>query len=891
MRKQRIRFAVGCCLSILLGFSAIGQALAASAHSGLTWQGSQTCVTCHEAQAIEAHGSSHYQWQGDALYTVNGPSVQGKLKTAFNSYCISILGNWNSCSSCHVGIGAKPEATATPSQLNNIDCLICHQKDYKRKKVNGVFVPDTASMTITMDLAIQTVHKPVRSNCVQCHAKGGGGDNNKRGDMSLAHATTTDRNFDVHMSSTGANLTCQECHTTEKHRIAGRGSDLRQTDLDVKMSCSTATCHPTKSTASGHVTADVNRHVGRVACQTCHIKTYARNAADTAATETTEVYRDWTIPEWSTALNRWEPTITRGGNLTPEYAFWNGASWNYSLGEGAQYDTVTKTYPTSYPEGGINQSGSMLYPFKYKQALQPYADSLGVLVALDTSVYFSTGDYNRAVKAGLVNMGYPETTPYRNIETDTTQLITHEVMPKASAMTCAQCHTASATQMQLKPLGYGMKGTQATTCTQCHGTESMPSYTSLHKKHVTDKKYDCSWCHNFSRPERSLKMPSGVQTALLLSPISRTVSQDAGETVFTVSSTGGTMTWSAQVTSGSDWLTITSGTTGQNSGSIKASYSANTKPTKRLATIRVSASGAAGSPTDVVVTQSPSQMLSLAVSFADSGLWTYMAGSSSWQQVNTVLPVTMGASAMGLYASFSGNGLHHWNGTAWNKINTIVPDTMVVSGEVLYAAFKGYGLYSWNGTLWKKLNSAIPSKMVVSSGGLYATFDGYGLYYWNGTSWKKLNSAIPEKMVVSEGGLYATFKGYGLYQWNGTAWKQINTVIPTDMTVSGTSLYANFTGYGLYHWNGTIWSKRNAVIPENMVATSTALYADFGVTYGLWSWNGAAWTKISTNDSLSLVISDSILYADFGVHGLQKWNGSSWTELLKMNPLKMVGLE
>jgi len=39
--------------------------------------------------------------------------------------------------------------------LENIDCLICHQKDYKRKKdtVTGLMIPDTANMTITMDQA------------------------------------------------------------------------------------------------------------------------------------------------------------------------------------------------------------------------------------------------------------------------------------------------------------------------------------------------------------------------------------------------------------------------------------------------------------------------------------------------------------------------------------------------------------------------------------------------------------------------------------------------------------------------------------------------------------------------------------------------------------------
>ncbi|HSO67328.1 MAG TPA: choice-of-anchor D domain-containing protein, partial [Desulfatirhabdiaceae bacterium] len=105
-------------------------------------------------------------------------------------------------------------------------------------------------------------------------------------------------------------------------------------------------------------------------------------------------------------------------------------------------------------------------------------------------------------------MGSPESTPYHSIDTDTYQLITHEVMPKGSALSCTQCHTSSATQMNLKDMGYAMKGTQNATCTQCHDSEDMPSYTSLHKKHVTDKKYDCSWCHSFSRPERGLKMPA-----------------------------------------------------------------------------------------------------------------------------------------------------------------------------------------------------------------------------------------------------------------------------------------------------------------------------------------------------------------------------------------------
>ena len=313
-------------------------------------------------------------------------------------------------------------------------------------------------MTITMDQAAQTVHKPERVNCLQCHAKGGGGDNNKRGDMTLAHGTTTDRNFDVHMSTTGANLSCQQCHTTQNHRIAGRGSDLRQTDLDVKMNCSTSTCHTNKTTddRSCHRRCESAHRPGGL--PDLPYLRLCQKRGGYRGTETTEVNRDWRVPEFNAALNRYEPTITRGGDLKPAYRFWNGTSWNYSLKEPVWMDTATGAYATSRPEGAINDSLSKLYPFKYKKALQPLADSLAMLIALDTAVYFANGNYDAAVKAGLANMGYPSTTPYRTAETDTFQLITHEVRPRGNALTCTQCHTATATQMNLKSHGLCHEG-------------------------------------------------------------------------------------------------------------------------------------------------------------------------------------------------------------------------------------------------------------------------------------------------------------------------------------------------------------------------------------------------------------------------------------------------
>ena len=487
-----------------------GNGMAASVHDTLTWSGPNTCLACHTDKAFEVHGSVHYQWSGDPTYITNSSLPrQGKAAGAVNAYCVNILGNWKSCSNCHVGLGAQPSSATTQDQLGNIDCLVCHQSQYKRVKVNGVFVPDTANMSITMDQAVRQVHKPQRANCLQCHAKGGGGDGYKRGDLALAHTATRDRSFDVHMATTGANLSCQSCHKTSGHRIAGRGSDLRPTDLDATVNCSTSVCHPNKATSRGHKTTAVNKHVAKVACQTCHISVYARNASDTAATEATETHRDWR-QRHLTLTGQIHPTITLQNNLKPVYRFWNRYSEGYSLGDTTHIDPVTGYYLTSQPVGGINDLASKLYPFKFKTAAQPLATALHRLIALDTSIYFATGNYDAAVKQGLINMGFNSGEPYTTATTAEYQLITHEVRPSSQALTCTQCHGSSAPQMNLKELGYAPKDARQVICSQCHtwnkewaNKDVAVDFYKLHKLHVTEKRYDCAACHGFTRKPAS----------------------------------------------------------------------------------------------------------------------------------------------------------------------------------------------------------------------------------------------------------------------------------------------------------------------------------------------------------------------------------------------------
>jgi hypothetical protein len=263
------------------------------------------------------------------------------------------------------------------------------------------------------------------------------------------------------------------------------------------------------------VTSGVNKHVNRVACQTCHIPVYAKDASDSAATEATETHRDWTRPEWNAALNRYEPTVTKSNNLMPVYRFFNGTSWGYSKGDVTTFDSTTQAYQVSRPGGSIADTATTtkLYPFKYKTGHQPMTQGLGggdKLIMLSTKDYFAGGDYDAAVQAGLVNMGLDRYTPYATVTTDEYQMLNHQVAPQANALPCTSCHlSGTASQMNLQSLGYGLKKPTSDLCNDCHGlksyTSSYSNFTKFHGSHVDSKKYDCSHCHNFSRPEKSLK--------------------------------------------------------------------------------------------------------------------------------------------------------------------------------------------------------------------------------------------------------------------------------------------------------------------------------------------------------------------------------------------------
>ena len=464
-------------------------------HAGLTYADYPgNCLSCHTEQANEMMQTTHYQWLGDAPDMTNGAGKrQGKLTNAVNSYCINIEGDWPVCGTCHVGRGQRPDEAGNNPE--NVDCLMCHNDGYAAQRTR---LPD-GSMGVAQpdDGMVRNVHRPTRANCLACHAKAGGGDGVKRGDLSMATITNTDRNFDVHMNGTGSNLDCQACHVFDNHKVIGKGSDLRPTDdpaRGAEVSC--LTCHTDKNSPTGHDTAKINDHVGKVACQTCHIPVYAKVA--------TETYRDWRThhdasPADASAVAG-HPYTEKIASLTPVYKFWNRTSDNALLGDDASrtYNGDTDTWPTSTPLGSV--TSGKLYPFKYKTAMQPKTQADHRLIALNTFEYLKgTGNADTAIQQGLSAMGYPADEPYEWVLTDTYGLLNHGISPADNALQCADCH-GSTDRMDLQgELGYQLKASESSVCRQCHGSEKNRGFTSVHDRHVRREQIDCSSCHTFSK--------------------------------------------------------------------------------------------------------------------------------------------------------------------------------------------------------------------------------------------------------------------------------------------------------------------------------------------------------------------------------------------------------
>jgi hypothetical protein len=459
------------------------------------------------------------QWSGPTPNLSNsiGESI-GKANRGVNTFCTYAMSSKGACFGCHVRADGN---SGHAPDVEDVDCLMCHNDTYQRKFVSDTENPVTVTNILgeirnyifglqdpitgdyftepdyskmppgtTMEELAQNVHQPTRKSCLRCHAKAGGGDWTKRGDMGLNSAAPTVYE-DVHMSpeAGGADMTCIDCHKSEDHKIGGRGIDLRADEM-VAPSCSD--CHD----AAPHDNKKLNQHAqGQVACQTCHIPEFAKGGA-------TEMSRNWLEPHWNPAFcagqGGWVGHEIKVSNVKPEYRFFDGTSYVYNLGETIAPD-ADGVYNMARANGSIFDGKSQIVPIKNHYSNMPLHDASQEIIAPEIMQMFMTGDFDNAVQKGMANMGISGS--YAMVPVNAEMLITHGVGPKDTALDCNDCHASDgqtpdgSKRLPFAELGYHQWPGKVENCTLCHDSKSDASdWKKMHEKHK-DKGLACTSCH------------------------------------------------------------------------------------------------------------------------------------------------------------------------------------------------------------------------------------------------------------------------------------------------------------------------------------------------------------------------------------------------------------
>jgi len=396
------------------------------------------CLECHPNAAKDVMKTAHWNWEGDAV-KVPGHAVPVKIgkKNLVNNYCIGIRGNWSECTACHIGYGWG-DADFDFLKEENVDCLVCH--DWTGTYAKGE--KGLPKKEVDLKHVAQKVGYPRRDNCGTCHNSGGGGLAVKHGDLDHTLVNPTSY-IDVHMGK--FKFLCIDCHKTKNHNIKGKAYSV---SVNHENGIDCTDCHD----ASPHIDQRINAHLDSVACQTCHIPTYAKKAP-------TKIFWDWSK---AGDPDRKEDVFTYQKNrgefiyqqdVIPEYTWFNLNAHRYLLGDKIDPEQVSFI---NKPMGDITDNSAKIWPFKIHRSKQPYdAINLYLLqpVTSGEGGYWSTFDWDASLRLGSEVTGIPFSGQYDFALTYMYWPLSHMVSPKSEALKCCHCHGENS-RMDWQTLGY-----------------------------------------------------------------------------------------------------------------------------------------------------------------------------------------------------------------------------------------------------------------------------------------------------------------------------------------------------------------------------------------------------------------------------------------------------
>ena len=431
----------------------------------------RNCLSCHQKEGEAILKTAHWKWHAPSPYTIGHEKRTdlGKNHSTINNFCINLNGNWPRCTSCHIGYGWN-DADFDFNDVSRIDCLVCHDTTGKYKKAPaGAGFPEKNLDLVTI---AQNVGRPSRMNCgTACHFRGGGGDAVKHGDMASC-LLNPDREHDVHMAAGDGDLNfrCQDCHKTRNHMISGRSISVPAVEGD--LSCEY--CH-TDQPHSGRELIDhhLNKHTEHVACQTCHIPLYSKRNPTKVNWDWSTAGQDQEIPKdkyGKPCYSKKKGTFTWKEAVKPTYRWYNGTVERYLLG-----DRISAKGPTELtrPVGDLSDPASRIYPFKLHRGKQISDAVFKYLITPQLwEGYWKHWDWDKAAKDGMAHAGLAYSGKYEFVETTMYWGLTHEVVPKEQALSCAECHASL---------------NKAPYCGQCHLVRSDVDFKGLVHKGVNFK--------------------------------------------------------------------------------------------------------------------------------------------------------------------------------------------------------------------------------------------------------------------------------------------------------------------------------------------------------------------------------------------------------------------
>ncbi|MFZ0427627.1 MAG: hypothetical protein WAO20_05895 [Acidobacteriota bacterium] len=436
MNRRLLSAALICFLSPLAAASSSAPSTEASVsawvHPGADaikeggYEGAQTCTMCHDAVLKEVTHSVHWYVSSEVRNVQGMPD--GSWWGMVNRECAlagtTALANWTAatkgrftaqaagCGMCHIAALDAPPLPAgreaTEEEAATVDCLVCHAAVYDMARRKTLVTDDAGhshwGQDASLEAALSVTQVPTAAACLRCHEHSFSFDY-KRG-------TPYTPTNDVHAAS---GIPCTSCHLTRNHKIA-KGqyeSDMVANDLPaVPVDC--ANCHGV-APHQGEAAADLNAHVARVACQTCHIP-----AASGIVSE------DWgkPVPDDGagpySALSKYDGIPAMAGLWVPTISIdrtYPAVIWRVANTSGQSDAQSWMAFPTAsrktdgaklFPVRGLTQIMLFDRNLKMWQApgmafleKDPQMAQFPLLLAPNREVYNRTGDVKQALDAGM----------------------------------------------------------------------------------------------------------------------------------------------------------------------------------------------------------------------------------------------------------------------------------------------------------------------------------------------------------------------------------------------------------------------------------------------------------------------------------------------------------